>query len=120
MIDVALFDAAFDGKSFAAGDVVFRAGDPADSLYVVLSGEIAIRVDGVGDDVVGSGGVLGELALIDGGRRTGTAVARVDSVVVPMGRLRLEYFVAKHPSFALDLMTTIVGRVRRELDVLRN
>lgn len=35
-----------------------------------------------------------------------------------MGRLRLEYFVAKHPSFALDLMATIVGRVRREVDEL--
>lgn len=45
-------------------------------------------------------------------------MANVDSVVVLMGRLRLEYFVAKHPSFALDLMATIVGRVRREVDEL--
>jgi Cyclic nucleotide-binding domain len=58
-----------------AGTTVTRQGDPGDELYLLLDGVMQVIVD---DDVVadvGPGAVLGERALLEGGRRTATLVA---------------------------------------------
>src|SRR4030095_7556667 len=62
------------------GQILFSQGDPGDSLYTVLSGELRTyrRIED-GSDVElrrpGPGESLGELALIDGGARSETAEA---------------------------------------------
>lgn len=116
MVDLTLFNASYDGSRVAAGEKIFGVGQPADSMYVVLSGEIEIRVGEHVRDLLGAGDVFGELALIDGGVRTGTATAISDAVIVPIGRIRFEFLVSKHPSFALDVMATVVARLRRDRD----
>lgn len=116
MIDLSLFNATYDGSKVAAGATIFRAGQPADSMYVILSGEVEVCIGDDFCDVLGEGDVFGELALIDGGMRTGTATAISDAVVVPLGRMRFEYLISKQPSFALDLMAIVVARLRRDLD----
>jgi CRP/FNR family cyclic AMP-dependent transcriptional regulator len=66
--------------SVDAGTGLFRQGDAADGMYAIREGEVAIRVRVPGDTSreisrVGSGGFLGELALLDLGRRSATAIA---------------------------------------------
>ena len=59
-------------RPLAAGDVLTRQGDAADELFVVLDGMLSVEVDG--DDLgdLGPGAVVGERALLEGGRRTAT------------------------------------------------
>lgn len=61
---------------------LFRQGDPAESMYVIGEGEVQVVARTVGDDVVplgrlGPGGILGEMALLDQGVRSATAMAIV-------------------------------------------
>jgi predicted acylesterase/phospholipase RssA/CRP-like cAMP-binding protein len=66
-----------------ARTVLFRAGDPADRLFVVLSGRL--RVDSEDGELlreVGAGAVLGELALLTGSRRSASVRAVRDSRVL--------------------------------------
>ena len=59
----------------AEGDVLFHQGDKGDRLLVVTAGtlEASARTPGGGERVfatIGAGKVVGELALLAGGRRT--------------------------------------------------
>jgi hypothetical protein len=57
------------------GATLTRQGDPGDELYLVLDGVISVEVDGHPLGEVGPGAVLGERALLEGGRRTSTLTA---------------------------------------------
>jgi CRP/FNR family transcriptional regulator, cyclic AMP receptor protein len=63
-----------------AGTLLFRQGDESDGLYVIADGEVAVRARVPGDTEtelarLGRGGILGELALLDHGRRSASAEA---------------------------------------------
>ena len=62
------------------GDVLVRQGDPADALYIVLSGRFAVQVAGRREAVaeLGPGQPIGEIAFLAGGLRTATVVALRD------------------------------------------
>src|SRR5947209_17344435 len=63
-----------------AGDTLFRTGEPGESLYIVRSGEVELYIkDTAGQKIAlataGAGEIFGELALLDRGPRTATALA---------------------------------------------
>ena len=60
-----LFKNSADAKRVPSGTVLFPQGDAADVLYVVIEGQIEIRIDDAAAETVGPGGMVGELALID-------------------------------------------------------
>jgi CRP-like cAMP-binding protein len=62
---------------------------------------------------LGSGGVFGEMALIDTGTRSATAIAKTDCRLVPINERRFQFLVQQTPNFALQLMRIIADRLRR-------
>jgi hypothetical protein len=71
------------------GEVLTRQGDPGDELYIIVDGVLAVSVDGVEVVELGPGAVLGERAVLQGGRRTGTLTARTRAkvMIVPAERV---------------------------------
>ena len=110
---VSLFDSEKDQLSKSAGQVVFREGDEAHELFVVLSGEVELRVGDQVVEVVQPGGLFGELALVESSPRTAAAVVKTDAVLVPINERRFTYLVANTPFFALHVMGVLAGRLRR-------
>jgi CRP/FNR family cyclic AMP-dependent transcriptional regulator len=119
MDPVRLFQHDPNRQSFAAGQEVFAQGNPRDRMYVVISGEVEIVVDGVAVEVTGPGGLVGEMALIDDGPRSSTVIARTDAELVPVDRDRFLYLVGQTPFFALTVMRVQTERLRRMNDFLR-
>lgn len=77
------------------GATVTRQGEPGADLLVLLDGVLAVDVDGTRAGEVGPGAVLGERALLEGGRRQATLVATTpvriavaDAQTVDLNRLR--------------------------------
>ncbi|MGY2874243.1 NTE family protein [Marmoricola sp. URHA0025 HA25] len=70
----------------AAGDWLFQQGDRADAMYVLLSGRLDVVVDGDAVRELGPGAELGELALLTGGRRSGSVRARRDSTLLALSQ----------------------------------
>jgi hypothetical protein len=64
-----------------AGQVLVRQGDPGDELFLLLDGLLSVEVDGTAVAEVAPGAVLGELALLRGGRRQATLRATTPSRV---------------------------------------
>src|SRR5215471_11545389 len=85
----------------AAGDFVFREGDPAERMYVVQEGEVDILVGERRVNTIGPGEILGEMALIDHLPRSGSAKARTACKLVPVDERRFLFMVEETPYFAL-------------------
>jgi Cyclic nucleotide-binding domain len=54
------------------GATLVTQGDPGHELYLLFDGLLAVEIDGVTVTELGPGAVVGELALLAGGRRTAT------------------------------------------------
>ncbi len=74
-------------RRVAAGEPVFRAGDPSDRYYVIREGTAQVSLpDGTAVRPLGPGEGFGELALLFGGPRTATVTAVTDLVLAGLAR----------------------------------
>ena len=103
-------------EPFTAGQTLFAQGDPGDHMYVVLSGEVELKIGDATVETVSSGGLFGEMALIDHRDRSATAVGKSDGVVVPVNQKRFLYLVQNTPFFAVEVMEVMADRLRRMND----
>lgn len=62
-------------RNHPAGTVLIRQGDPGADLFLLLDGALSVDVDGEEVGRVGPGAILGERAILEGGRRTSTLTA---------------------------------------------
>lgn len=101
--------------SLKRGEVLVRQGETADALFVVVTGRVAITVDGRRDAIAefGPGQPVGEIAFLAGGVRTATVRALRDSVVLRLGRAEFESLSAKSPSIWRALTVTLAGRLAK-------
>lgn len=107
-----LDDAGTAYRHYKAGERIFIAEDEGDCMYVVRSGAIEIRAYGSVLDRIGPGGMMGEIALIDGGARSATAIAVTDCDVLPITREVFLRLVQREPTFALEVMRALARRIR--------
>jgi len=70
-------------RKVAPGKTLVEQGEPGDKLFVLLDGVLVVEVDGTPVGEVGPGAILGERAILEGGRRTSTlrAVTKVNVAV---------------------------------------
>lgn len=68
-------------RTLEPDDTLVEQGEPGDVLYLLLDGVLAVEVDGKDVAEIGPGAVLGERAVLEGGRRTATLRARTRSRV---------------------------------------
>lgn len=102
-----------DLRHFTRDEVVFRAGDPAHTMFVLVHGQVEIRIEGRVADVIHPGGILGELGVIDGTPRAATAVATAPTAMLEIDEKEFLKLVQTTPFFALKLMRLLVARLKR-------
>jgi CRP-like cAMP-binding protein len=95
-----------DVVTFAAGQTIFKEGDPGNVMYIVQEGEVEIMVHDHLVETVGSGGVVGEMALID------ATAAKTDCRLVPLDETRFKIYVHNTPFFAIQVMRVMASRLR--------
>lgn len=105
-------------REYKAGDVIFREGDPAEELFVVKTGSVEIRLGNRVLDTLRERSIFGEMALIDHGPRSATAVAATDATLVPVGEKQFLFLVSRTPYFALNVMRVLVQRLRSSNTVI--
>lgn len=104
-------------RHYGEGEIVCSQGDPGDALHAVVTGRIRIS-SGAADgreiflNIMEPGDSFGEIALLDGGTRTATAVAMVASELVSLRRDHLFALLEREPQVALDLLRLCGERLR--------
>ncbi|MGA3036597.1 MAG: cyclic nucleotide-binding domain-containing protein [Vulcanimicrobiaceae bacterium] len=102
-----------DVVSVARDETIFLHGSIGTHMYVVLDGQIEIRIGDRVVDVVNPGQFFGEMALIDERPRAGTASARTKGSLLRIDSKQFLKLVRENPDFALKLLRVTVARVRR-------
>ena len=84
-----MLDSAPHWLRLRRGATLVSQGDPGHELYLLFDGLLAVEIDGVTVTELGPGAVVGELALLEGGRRTATlrAVTGCRVAAVPGDRI---------------------------------
>ena len=113
-----------DTQQISAGDTLFQAGEPGESLFVVRSGEIELFIkDTAGQKIVltvaEEGKMFGELSLLDTGPRTATALALTDTELLVLDREDLLLLFQKKPDAALHLLAAMSVMTRKADELLR-
>jgi CRP/FNR family cyclic AMP-dependent transcriptional regulator len=107
---------AVNERTFHKGDVVFRQGDPGDSLHLVRRGMFAIRASTPSGtdlivDILVPGDVFGEFAVFSNQRRRTTAVtALAAGTTLAVQRNQLRAAIGFRPELAEELIATIIGK----------
>lgn len=111
-------------RSFRKDAIIINEGEPGDSLYVILSGRVRIFLtsdDGreMTLDTRGPGDTVGEMAL-DGGLRSASVMCIEPCTFSIVAKSALRDAVAADPDFALQVIATLIGRVRQATDLAKN
>jgi CRP/FNR family cyclic AMP-dependent transcriptional regulator len=114
-----------DEVHFAQGQALFSYGDPGDSLYVIISGEVELFVkNDTGERIVletaRPGDFFGEISLLDQGPRTASAVALSDVRALLVDHGDLAEFFRLRPEAALDMLAATGRRLRESGRRLRH
>src|SRR5204862_5177989 len=108
-----------------AGTALFRAGDQGDAMYLIERGKVRICVRASdGKEVtlteLGRGDFFGEMALLDGQRRSADAVVAEESRLAVLSREHFLFFMRSNPNVALEMLTALANRLRRTDELLRH
>jgi CRP/FNR family cyclic AMP-dependent transcriptional regulator len=96
-----------------AGEAIFHAYDMGAEMYVVLEGQVEIKIDSMVLETLGPGEPFGEMALIDQAPRTAIAIAKTPVKLAVITEKRFLFMVAQTPHFALQIMKVMADRLRK-------
>jgi CRP-like cAMP-binding protein len=108
-----LFSGDHETIALAAGASLFSKGEPADTMYVVRSGAVQVHDGDTVFETVRPGGLLGEMAIVDGAPRSAGARAEIASEVIPVDQRRFLAMVERTPFFAIRIMRVLTRRLRQ-------
>lgn len=97
------------------GAVVFKEGDTARSLGIIVRGSIDIIKDHKRVTTLKSSQTFGEMALIDGEPRSATGVAAEDTIIFFMGETALVQLTEDDPKLGVQLLWKISKLISQRL-----
>jgi NTE family protein len=103
-------------RTLAAGATLFRQDEPGNALHVLISGQVTVvqRLNGKEHTLATlgrRGDLIGEMALLGGETRLGTAVAVHPTTLLELTRTDFDSFLLRHPRLALALSRYLANRL---------
>lgn len=102
--------------TYGAGAPIFHEGESGSCAYLIERGQVQIskRMNGSPRTlaVLGPGELFGELAPIDGERRSATALALCETEVIPISRAQLDSKIDEADPLVGLLLRLVLGRLR--------
>lgn len=96
------------------GEIVIRAGDPADALFGIVEGAVRVHVPGLAPEArprLGAGEVFGEACLLSAAPRRADVVAEGELLALRIPKLTLNYLVRVHEGLADVLFELLTRRL---------
>jgi len=102
------------------GEVLFRAGDPGEEVFLIRAGNIVVSspVQGRVEQVLahlGPGDFFGEMSLFDEEPRSATIQAATDALLLSLSRQSLFQFIDSNPRAAAALLYQVVRVISSRL-----
>lgn len=100
-------------QTLSAGQTLFKEGEPAELMFVLMSGTAEVIVNHRVVETAEAGAIIGEMGMIDEGARSASVVAKSDCKLLVIDRKRFNFLIQHTPNFALHVMRVIAHRLRR-------
>ena len=122
--DLSLLSHTIHNRQYIAGEHIFTQGDPGIGLYIIRDGEVEITYADKKGQIsriasFNKGDFFGELALVDGGRRNASALAKTDVKLAVIFKPDLDNFIERYPRKGIKILqgiTLIITTRLRKLD----
>ncbi len=112
------------GQVVEAGRVIFKEGEPGDTMYIIQKGRVKItkRVDNVEKIlmVLGKGDFFGEMALIRNTPRTATATAVDTCELLAFNRDGFLSMISKNSNIAMNIIEKLCIRLEKADNQIRD
>jgi CRP/FNR family cyclic AMP-dependent transcriptional regulator len=100
-----------------AGEIIFRNGDPADTIYLIQKGSVLITTsdthgDSITLSILNKEDMFGELTLFENTKRSATAKAAETTTLLKMPQQTFVLFLKKYPDIAMKLLAILSSRLR--------
>ena len=107
-----------EALAYKDGDYLFRVGEPSDSAYVILDGEVEIlAVTDNGEEVAvltrGRDELIGEMAVLSNAPRSATLKARGDVKTLRIDNDTFLKLITENPAVALDVMRQLSDKLAK-------
>lgn len=104
-------------RIFKKGECICREGDPGEEMYLILQGEVAVRINSFMEEEmeaarIKEGGFFGEMAIFDSNQRSATCIALEDTTCIAIDRKNLKQVIAAYPDIAEKMLVSMSGRIR--------
>lgn len=96
-----------------AGHALTEQGAHDPRFVVLLDGRAQVEIDGEVVEELGPGDYFGEIALLDGGPRSGSVVAVTDVRILALEQMSFRPLLHDHPEIAEQLLLAMCRRIRR-------
>jgi len=109
-------------RVYKKSEVIFEENSSGDEMFVVCSGRVRLLSEATGEKVllgtIYPGEFFGEMALIDTGPRSATAIAEdEETTLVVLDQTKFLYLISQQPPFALTVMHTLTQRIRERWEL---
>ncbi|MCU0343380.1 MAG: cyclic nucleotide-binding domain-containing protein [Ignavibacterium sp.] len=107
-------------RAYVKGEFIFHQGDPGIGLYIIREGEVMIERENDHSEkkilaIFGKGDFFGELALVDGEKRSASAIANSACKVAVIFKPDLDEFIEKYPRKGIKILTGISSMIALRL-----
>lgn len=109
-------------QSFSVGEYVFKEDDGGEKLYIVEKGSVSL-IKSIGNDldktvlIAAERSIFGEFSFIDGGKRSASALASDDTVLLSFDRRDFDALKKQFPAIGSklydNLLRTVTQRIRQ-------
>lgn len=108
------------GYGAPAGTAIFQEGDPGDAMGLLISGEIAVRKEDDAGEMqlvatIPQGRTFGEMAVIDGERRSASCTAKSDCIIAVLPKAQFENLIARHPGLGIKFLIRLNKQMSQRL-----
>lgn len=108
-------------RAYRKGTMIFHKDQAGDALYIVESGRVRIFLPAEGGeeltlDLLASGDVFGDMALLDGRPRSASVDTLEDTVVYTLGRDEFQRYLTATPQLASALIELLSARLRHLIE----
>ncbi len=96
-------------RNYLPGEYIFYQGDPGIGLYIIREGEVTIQRTSENKEQVSlatfyKGDFFGELALVDGEKRSASAIAKTESRLAVIFKPDLDEFIHTYPKKGVKIL----------------
>jgi hypothetical protein len=108
---------AGSNKVLKEGQILFKAGDKSDGMYLIRKGELRVFLEQNGKEVmlasIGAGGMIGEMALFDNSPRSASVKAATECEITQISTEDFAKLMKQIPKWFVSLMAALSGRLRQ-------